>query len=463
MRQAIYSGLLARERRALHARVALAIENGLAGDAEGSLETLAYHAFEAGHWERARQLCRAAGDRARVLYASHTAAEHYTRALEASARLGAAPDPTLLLSRAQTFDAIGDFSAAHADYEAALSAAEIAQDSSIALSSLLQLGLLWSGRDYDRALGWLLRAVDLARTMDDPAALAHALNRIGNWRANHEDIEDALRCHDEALVLFEQLGHQRGIAQTLDLIAMARNLNGDLLRAQDVARRAADLFAALDDRQGLAGVLILTRLPAAVFELTTLVGNSSIPEAISTVERALAITREIGWRSGEAFMLTIQGECWASAGDFRRALAVLNESIAIAEEIDHRQWLVQARWVLGEAYEAMFALERAREELAQALKLAWDTHSRLWIGASAAALASTLTGWERQTPPARSSWGRGRSMHQYGRWASGCSGRHGPTSPLPEINRMRRLGSFIGSTRRRSISRPRGMSPGWQS
>src|SRR5829696_6540377 len=265
IRQAIYAQLLTRERRALHARVALAIDNWQTGQADGVLETLAYHAFEAGQWERARQLCQTAGDRARSLYASQAAAEHYTRALEASTKIDSTADLKLLLSRAQAFDAAGDFSAAHADYEAALGAADVTGDSVTALSSLLLLGLLWSGRDYDQAHTWLLRAVDLARTMDDPTALANALNRLGNWHANHEDIEDALRCHDEALALFEHLGHHRGLAQALDLIAMARALAGGLLGAQDAARRAADLLTMLDDRQGLAGVLILTTLPPAVF------------------------------------------------------------------------------------------------------------------------------------------------------------------------------------------------------
>ena len=47
-----------------------------------------------------------------------------------------------------------------------------------------------------------LRAVDRARAMDDPAALARTLNRLGNVHANREEIDQALRYHQEALEIF---------------------------------------------------------------------------------------------------------------------------------------------------------------------------------------------------------------------------------------------------------------------
>ena len=52
-RQAIYAGLLARERRAWHARVAVAIESGAGGSAD-AVADLSYHLFEAEEWAKAR-------------------------------------------------------------------------------------------------------------------------------------------------------------------------------------------------------------------------------------------------------------------------------------------------------------------------------------------------------------------------------------------------------------------------
>jgi DNA-binding CsgD family transcriptional regulator len=390
IRQAVYSSLLARERRALHARVAQAIERMMPADGEAVREDLAYHHFEAEHWARAEVLARAAGEQARALYAPQAAAEHYTRALAAAAHLGADLDAGLLHERGQAFDAIGDFSAAHTDYTAALAAAEATDDRSSALAALLDLGLLWSGRDYDQAHTWLLRAIDHARAMDDPAALARALNRLGNWYANREEIEQALSRHEEALAIFTRLEHRPGLAETLDLLAMAHALGGDVVASQAAAERAMTLFEELGNRQGLAGVLPMTTLPNAAFEFTTMVGGSTITGGVGTLERALALTREIDWRSGEAYCLALLGEMWAAAGDFGKALVLLHESIAVAEEIDHRQWVVQARWGLARLFGTMGMPEEERDQLERVMALSREIHSRGWMRVAAAGLASTL-------------------------------------------------------------------------
>jgi DNA-binding CsgD family transcriptional regulator len=390
-RQAVSAGLLARERRTLHARVAQAIERVMAANQAAVLEDLAHHHFHAEHWERAAVLARAAGDRARTLYAPLAAVEHYTRALEAASCLGGAtPDAGLLHARGQAFDAVGDFAAAHADYVAALTTAEAAADRSSALASLLDLGLLWSGRDYDQAHAWLRRAIDLARTMDDPVALGHALNRLGNWHANREEIDPAVRHHEEALTIFTQLEEPRGLAETLDLLAMAHALGGDLVAAQEAAQRAVTLFEELGNRHGLAGVLLMTTLPNAAFEVVTTVGGSTITGAIATIEHALSLSREIDWRSGEAYFLACLGGMWAAAGKFGTALGTLQESITIAEEIDHRQWMVQARWGLAGLYGTMLRPDWERAELERVLTLSLDIHSRTWISLATAGLASAL-------------------------------------------------------------------------
>jgi DNA-binding CsgD family transcriptional regulator len=199
-----------------------------------------------------------------------------------------------------------------------------------------------------------------------------------------------LRYHQEALEIFTRLEEPRGLAETLDLLAMAHALGGDAVAAQGAATRAVTLFEELGNRQGLAGVLPITTLPNAAFEFTTMVGGSTITGAVGSLERALALTREIDWRSGEAACLALLGEMWAAAGDFGKALALLRESIAVAEEIDHRQWVVQARWGLARLFGTMGMREEERDELERVMTLSREIHSRGWMSLAAAGLASAL-------------------------------------------------------------------------
>ena len=90
---------------------------------------------------------------------------------------------------------------------------------------------------------------------------------------------------------------------------------------------------------------------------------------MATGEQTLALCRDIDWRSGEAFSLAILGQVWIAAGDFGKALTLLQQSIAICEEIDHRQWMIQARWGLAQLYGAMQAPDLERAELEYAFSL----------------------------------------------------------------------------------------------
>src|SRR5207249_4725146 len=85
--RAVADQLLAREKRALHRRIAsLLLERG-AVDAT-SYPALSHHLFGAGEWERAAGYAILAGDQAQAVYAPQAAIEQYSRAIECFARLG---------------------------------------------------------------------------------------------------------------------------------------------------------------------------------------------------------------------------------------------------------------------------------------------------------------------------------------------------------------------------------------
>lgn len=386
-REAIYGELLAWERKWLHGHIAAALERRDLDVSDAHLGDLAYHCVEAGEWAKALEYARAAGERAQALGAPRSAVEQFTRALAAADALQQPPAPEILSARARAYDLLGEFEAASADYGAALLLAEAAADQRGVCQALLDLAALWASRDYDRALDYLRRALALARSMDDPALLAHVLNRMGNWYANHEHPVPAHQHHAEALAIFERLDDRQGIAATLDLLGMAAALGGDLVAAVSALARAAALFHALGDAQGLVGCLANVG-SNAICEQDVLVGAESLAETIRGGEQALTLAREIDWLAGTAFALMTLGESYAAAGDVGRGLELLREGLAIAEEIEHRQWMTQAHVGLGGVHADLLALPKARLHFEQVVVLGEALRSRLWSTIAVGRLAS---------------------------------------------------------------------------
>jgi len=389
-REAVYADLLTWERRGMHRSLAEATARLDAGSREPRVADLAHHFFAAGAWAEAVAYAEFAGRRALALHAPAAAVEHLSQAIAAAHQLGRAPSPALFRERGQAHDLLGDFAAAEADFAAALAAAETTGDRVAAWHGLLDLGFLWTSRDYDHAHGFLQRALDLARGMDDPARLAHSLNRMGNWHANHEEPDAARLQHEEALAIFEGIGDRAGVAASLDLLSMAFALNGDMVAAASAARRAAPLFEALDDRRGLSGSLANATMTTFLYEGDTLVGSTNTAGPIEPFERALAITREIGWRAGESYALSTLAQHLATTGEFGRALVLLRESEAIAEEIEHRQWMVQSRLVLACLHGNLLAWPLARGYAERAREVARQIGSPFWLRATTGGLASIL-------------------------------------------------------------------------
>jgi DNA-binding CsgD family transcriptional regulator len=392
-RQAIYTQLLVRERKALHRTLAETMESLYAVALEAHVADLAYHFSEAGLWEKALSYAQQAGETAQRLYTPRAAIEQYTRALDAASHLALAPRAALYHARGQAYETLGEFEQARHDYEQALGAAHEAHDDVAEWQSLLDLGVLWAGRDYQQTGAYFRQAIEQARALADPKLLAHSLNRLGNWHANVEQPIEALRYHQEALTVFQQAHDQHGIAETLDLLAVASLFGGDLVQSAAYYRQVVTLFREMDNRQGLVSSLATLLFCGGTYLSATLVPvATSVTEVRRMGESTLKIAREIGQRSGEAFTCSVMALGLGARGEYTHALELAHDGLHIAEEIEHRQWMTAEHLALGALYLDLLELTTARRHLEQTLALAQEIGSLYWIRNASALLASVCIG-----------------------------------------------------------------------
>jgi DNA-binding CsgD family transcriptional regulator/tetratricopeptide (TPR) repeat protein len=388
-RQAVYADLLIRERKALHRMIAETMERLYAPAFEAYLPDLAYHFYEAGVWEKVLDYGQLAGEKAQAMYSPGAAIEQFTHVLDAAHHLGRVVGSKIFLARGQANETLGEFEQARSDYERALEIARSVHDSGAEWQCLIALGFLWAGRDYAQTGTYYQRALELAWSIGDPLTLARSLNWLGNWYVNVEQPSEGLRCHHEALAIFQALNDQRGKASTLDLLGLASGLNGDTSQGVAYYQQATALFEQLDDRKGLASTLAtLASCAIGLYWTETLApAITSFAELLPYGERALKIAREIGQRSGEAYALDALGLCYQCLGEYAQALELMMEGLHLAEGIAHHQWLIVGHLGLGGLSLEILSLTEARQHLEQALALARKIGSRYWTCHASAALA----------------------------------------------------------------------------
>jgi DNA-binding CsgD family transcriptional regulator len=374
-RQAIYTGLLARERAGLHGAIGEALEqlyphrlDARLTDTSATLSaSLAHHFYEARNWEKTAAYARRAAEHAQRLGAPRAAAEHWTRAIEAEENLGVKPSSALRRARGQAHETLGQFDSARDDVSQALADAHSTGDTRMAWQCLLDLGFLYTSRDFQVAHDYFDRALAIARALNDPVVLAHTLNRVGNWHVNCEQPDEGEQLHREALALFEELQDPHGIAATLDLLAGALFLGGDLPAGMAHYAQAAERFRALNDRRGLSSGLVWLTHRGTV--LNTMLATAPAADCARGGEEAIDLARQIDWRPGESFAMVVLGMCCARQGDYGRALSLLPEGIDIARDIEHAQGLIVGMFGLGATYLDLLALPEAQRVLTEGLAL----------------------------------------------------------------------------------------------
>jgi DNA-binding CsgD family transcriptional regulator len=391
-RQTVYAQFLVRERVALHRKVAEVLAGRDGAILESRLPDLAYHCHAGGLWELSLRYAQRMGERAQALDAPQVAIEHFSHALEAGQRLGQPPSPALHRARGQAYEVLGEFDRAQVDYERVLRAARATGDREVEWQGLLDLGFLWLGRDYALAGDLFHQALALAEQMGDPKRHARSLNRLGNWFVNLDQPQRGQEFHRRALAIFESLDDRPGIAESLDLLALATYFRGDRQGAIAHLEAAISICRSLNDRRSLSSILAtLTHLRCSSRVFGTMSGATQRPaQALQEGEEAIALAREIGWRSGEAYALGELACTLTSVGEYGRALAAARESLVIAEEIEHQQWQAIALGALTMIFLDLLDPSAALQHAERSYALAKTSGSPFSTRVSGALLISAL-------------------------------------------------------------------------
>jgi len=273
----------------------------------------------------------------------------------------------------------------------------------------------WSARGHwSEGARWLEEA--LARGgAAKPATRAGALSSLGVVLGRQSDFGRAEACHEEALALYEVLGDQGRVAESLAHLGWMAEFRGDAARATTLfekslraARESGNLrpipsalnglayiafeSEALERAQRLWGkALALNREQGNTLEVATVLNSMGYTElargnqerATELLEESLPLNRELGDKHGVAHCLMALGIAATLQGEPERAKALLKEGLAIAVELGSKadiaeilEGLAAATGTLGEHVRAA-RLWGIAGALREAIDVPWWTAERL--------------------------------------------------------------------------------------
>ncbi|MFC7534231.1 tetratricopeptide repeat protein [Actinoplanes sp. GCM10030250] len=308
--EAAYQSITYDTRASLHERVGQLIEETYPDRLTQYVDVLAHHYARTERTDKQRSWFRAAGDRAKEMYANEAATYYYGLLLP-------------LLPEAER--------------------AEL----HIEIGTIHQLTGQWT-----EAEDHYLQAMRLAETTGRRETLAAAQRQFGDLLMyTHSDAESVTWLR-RALSGFEHLGDATGQSRTLDRMTFALYRQGAYAEALDMARRHLAMASTAGDSAAMSAALEHTGL--------VYVNTGHLESALEHLRRALKSAEQAGDRQRMLNAACNLG--WASlrGADHVQAIASYRHALEVAREIGARQTATIVIGNLSEIYRDQGEFERAR-------------------------------------------------------------------------------------------------------
>lgn len=369
IRAVAYDEMGAIRRRAVHLRVAQALEEIHGDDLDAFSGQIAAHYEQAGQPQPAIVFYRRAAAAAQRIYAHAEATRLYRHLLQSplSASLSAAERCAVMLALGEVWRVTGHWAQAQDVNRKALDAAESLGDTRLqaqaqaALADVMQL----QGY-YDDALAWLAKAERGFKSLGEWRGVVSVLGTTGQIYWFKGEHQRALAALDQQHRIAAGIGDLRGMCEALESLGMVQSSLGDWERSAESCLQAIAMAEALEVKP------IITR--ASITLGNVRLAQTAAGEAVGWYLRAAELARQIDDRRALSWAISNIAMVLAKRGDYRRAAAGYEHSLRNAWEIGDRWTACRIIAALATVNERQGSSERAERLYRKAIDL------ELWLG-----------------------------------------------------------------------------------
>jgi class 3 adenylate cyclase/tetratricopeptide (TPR) repeat protein len=310
-----YGTLLQERRKVLHARIVGAIERCYPDRLTEHVERLAHHAVRGEMWEQAVAYLRQAGVKALARSANREAVSCFEQALTTLEHL-----PETRERLAQAIDLRFDLRTA-----------------------LHPLG------EFERILGCLREAEDLARALDDQRRLGQMSVYLCHnlWMTGHPT--EAIGFGQSARAIAESLGDV-SLQVTGNLYLGAACLpTGDYRRAEDLLRKVLQLLEG-DLRRERFGLPGFPAVMARCYLTLIFANRGKFEEGIAHAQEGIRVAEALDHPYSLTFACWVLAYLHITRGDLSHAVGLLERGVAVSREWNLTSFSVNETGMLGYAY-----------------------------------------------------------------------------------------------------------------
>jgi adenylate cyclase len=213
-------------------------------------------------------------------------------------------------------------------------------------------GVSWLNRnDYSQTLNYYTRALQIYEQIGDQSGIANTLANVGAVYDNQGDYPKALDYYIQCLEINEQIGNQIGNANTLGNIGAIYMKQDDYSKALDYYMQGLEINELVGD-QHVTGTLI--RAIGTIY-----LHQSDYPKALDYKTQSLEINKLIGNQIGIANSLQDIGTIYSKQRDYIKALDYYEQSLEINKKMGDQNQIARSLTFIGVLYQNQGAYPKA--------------------------------------------------------------------------------------------------------
>jgi class 3 adenylate cyclase/tetratricopeptide (TPR) repeat protein len=239
-----------------------------------------------------------------------------------------------------------------------------------ALSAALLADVVSELGRFEEAIGHGEAAVRIAEAADHPFTLFWGLFELGLALLRRGDLPRATRVLERCLELCRSWQLVAALSPVAATLAATYALAGRVDEALPLVGGAVEEFHVRQTYRWAAPILTWAGLTCLL--------AGRIDEAAGHAREALALTRRLGARAGEAHTLCLAGDISSTAGT-DDAESSYREALTLAQDIGARPLVAHCHLGLGKLYRRTGKREHAQEHLGAAVAMYREMGMRFWL------------------------------------------------------------------------------------
>ncbi|MET0419866.1 MAG: tetratricopeptide repeat protein [Actinoplanes sp.] len=357
--EAAYQSITHDTRALLHERVGNFLEETFADRLLQYVDMLAHHYARTALVDKQRVWFRAAGDRAKAVFANETATHYYGQLLPL---LPETEQAALHIEIGTVHHHTGQWAEAEKHYRLAMRLAEDTGRPDCLAAGQRQLGdLLMYTHSYAESVTWLKLALAGFERLDDAAGLSRTMDRMTFALFRQGEYTPALAMARRHLAMATEAGDLSAMSAALNHVGLVYLNTGRLEAGLDHLRRSLDAAERAGDRPSML---------VAAGNLGWASRAADHVQAIESYRQALQVARDIGARYATNVIVGNMSEVYRQEGDLGRARVCAMRSLRVALDLGDWSSVADQLADLGTIAAAEDRPADARRLLSRAIGLA---------------------------------------------------------------------------------------------